>query len=369
MNICIFGDSVTWGARLPARVAWSNLLRNYLEHNAEDYYALYDLGIDGDTSTGLLKRFVVEATARQPELIILAIGINDSVFRQSEDNSATSLDNFSANLKQLIEQSRQFTNDLIIVGIAKGADRLTMPLPRSTTGKSYSKAQTAKYNQVIRQVALSAGVYFVNVETELNDDDFDDGLHPNANGHQKIFQCLLQVLKPMLQIKPVAKTIVVNRANEIIAYKQRTAVQSGDIVRIAGLWLENELGEVLIVQRAVTKLRDPGMWGPACAQTLNEEYSQASLALEYALMHKLQLVIPLANARQETLFVDGTANKDRSFFVQMFFTQVKKTTITPVINPVEIAAYRWLTKEELSVELQQNKQGFVQDFARYLALS
>jgi hypothetical protein len=31
MIICTFGDSITWGPRLPFRVAWANLLRNHLE--------------------------------------------------------------------------------------------------------------------------------------------------------------------------------------------------------------------------------------------------------------------------------------------------------------------------------------------------
>jgi len=38
MNICIFGDSIAWGAWLPFRVSWANLLRNYLEKTSAVHF-------------------------------------------------------------------------------------------------------------------------------------------------------------------------------------------------------------------------------------------------------------------------------------------------------------------------------------------
>ncbi len=81
-TICIFGDSIIWGAGLPCRVAWVNLLRNYVEIKYGGVVELYDLGIDRDTTEDLLKRFDAENRARRPQVIIFAVGTNDSSYRR-----------------------------------------------------------------------------------------------------------------------------------------------------------------------------------------------------------------------------------------------------------------------------------------------
>jgi lysophospholipase L1-like esterase len=53
-TICVFGDSITWGAYDPERGGWVNRLRNDLEKKEIESY---NLGISGDTTADLLKRF------------------------------------------------------------------------------------------------------------------------------------------------------------------------------------------------------------------------------------------------------------------------------------------------------------------------
>jgi lysophospholipase L1-like esterase len=50
MNICIFGDSITYGAHDPINGGWTTLLRNYLEGKDDDI-TTYNLGICGDESS------------------------------------------------------------------------------------------------------------------------------------------------------------------------------------------------------------------------------------------------------------------------------------------------------------------------------
>lgn len=193
MTICIFGDSITWGRGLLARMGWANLLRNELEKQKK--FSLYDLGIDRDTSKNLLERFDVEARARKPDIIIFAIGTNDSVFRKTTDNPETPIKDFENNLQNLVQKAKQFTNAIIFVGLVKGDDRLTNPLADSTTGKSYSKENVKKYNDSIKNIALKNKLQFIDIYDDLNDMDFYDGLHPNESGHQKIFKKIIQYVK------------------------------------------------------------------------------------------------------------------------------------------------------------------------------
>lgn len=198
MNICIFGDSVTWGAWLPERVAWVDLLRTDLEQRYGRRYSVYNLGIDGDTSRDLLSRFDSEARARRPGLIIIAIGVNDSYYISSPDQPLVSLTEFEANVSSLISQAKALNSQVMLVGLVKGDDSITVPFPGSTTGKCYTKAQVRLYDQRLQQLAKEQQLPFVQVYEQLTDADFVDGLHPNAAGQRKIYEQVRQSLESVL---------------------------------------------------------------------------------------------------------------------------------------------------------------------------
>lgn len=193
MVICIFGDSITWGAFLPFRGAWANLLRNYLE-SLNKMIAVYDLGIDTNTSQDLVKRFNSEASARKPSAIIFAVGTNDSAYRKSRDKPLVPLNQFKENLGLLIKQARKYTAHIFFVGLVKGDDSKTKPIPRSTTGKCYTRENVRIFNDAVKLVCEKKRVSFIEVFDLLKDEDFDDGLHPNLGGHQKIFEAVRRIL-------------------------------------------------------------------------------------------------------------------------------------------------------------------------------
>ena len=64
---------------------------------------------------------------------------------------------------------------------------------------------------------------------------------------------------------------IVNDKDEFIGLKDRLALDyATDIYRVSALWMTNSAGDVLIAQRKLTKDRDPGLWGPAVAGTIDE---------------------------------------------------------------------------------------------------
>lgn len=188
MNICIFGDSVVWGAWLPSRVGWANLLRNYLEKNFGSTFSVYNLGIDGNTTNDLLLRFDIETKARSPELIIFEIGVNDSCYRETRNKPLVDIDTFKRNIKILINKAKTHTHKITFLGLVKGNDKETMPLPSSSTGKCYDKENVVLYDEAIKNVCLEENVDFIDLYSLLDDQDFVDGLHPNPAGHIKIFE-------------------------------------------------------------------------------------------------------------------------------------------------------------------------------------
>jgi len=193
MNICIFGDSIAWGAWLPFRVSWANLLRNYLEKNFGSTFSVYDLGIDGDTTNDLIMRFDAEAKARSPKLIIFAIGTNDSSFRKTRNNPIVDINTFKRNVKILIDKAKIYTQKIIFLGLVKGNDEETMPLPSSSTGKCYDKENVVLYDEAMKHICLEENVNFIDLYSLLTDQDFIDGLHPNPAGHIKIFEIIREM--------------------------------------------------------------------------------------------------------------------------------------------------------------------------------
>ena len=362
MNICTFGDSITWGPRLPFRVAWANLLRNHLEKNSDNLYSLYDLGVDGDTTKSLLKRFEVEAAARKPELIIFNIGVNDSLFRGTEDNPETPLEEFVSNMQLLIDKARKFAKTIVIVGLVKGSDLLTTPLIQSTTGKSYIKARTQLYDQKLKEVAEKNKLAFIDVNTLLNDGDFDDGLHPNINGHIKIFDKVSRELDRYLEINHDRFAVLVDESDNEIGYKKLDTLGDEDIVRVAALWITNSEGGILLAKRPMNKRRDPNRWGPSVACVLEKGQTYLA-AIKQAAKKEIGLE-GFVTVEGEKLLVRGYNN----FYCQLFSARQNLKPNTLVLNLDEVQEVKWFSKTEIEKQMKENPYHFVQSFEKYYEL-
>jgi lysophospholipase L1-like esterase len=183
--ICAFGDSITWGACDIEKGGWVARLRGYLENNNFNVW-VYNCGVSGANTDKLLKRFKVEALARRPNLIIFAIGINDSQYVNSKDNPRVPLEKFQKNLQELINQAKEFTDQIVFVGLTKVDESKTMPIPWDPI-KFYDRENIKLYNAKIKEVCEKNNLLFIEMFDLLNDSDLEDGLHPNSQGHEKMF--------------------------------------------------------------------------------------------------------------------------------------------------------------------------------------
>jgi len=92
-RILVFGDSITYG-NWDREGGWVQRLRKFLDKRNltdPDFYCLiYNLGISGNDTENLLKRFEFETEQRLKEgeetIFIFAIGINDTQFLHSENS-------------------------------------------------------------------------------------------------------------------------------------------------------------------------------------------------------------------------------------------------------------------------------------------
>jgi len=187
-TICIFGDSITHGVFDEEMGGWANRLLLYFWSEWEKYFTeVYHLGINGDTTDGLLRRFNFEAKARNPDIVIFAIGINDSIY-YSGQNFDDNNDAFKLNLEILIKEARLYTDKIVFVGLTNVDENKVQPYPESETVGNYSNDKIDVLDNIIEKVCGDSKIYYVKIKDLLSHEDLHDGLHPNAKGHQKIFE-------------------------------------------------------------------------------------------------------------------------------------------------------------------------------------
>ena len=180
-TLCIFGDSITQGSS-DSQGGWAQRLKKYSENKSDKVHIL---GVDGATSSDLLQRFEVEASARRPDVIIFAIGINDSVYYLNK-RAETSLSQFTENIKQLITLAKKFTNNIIFLGLTCVDERKTQPIPWNNW--FYSNEKIKQYDLIIKETSQKEKIHYLELFSLLSTDDLVDGLHPSDRGHQKMFE-------------------------------------------------------------------------------------------------------------------------------------------------------------------------------------
>lgn len=199
----MFGDSIAfsssdlvngWVQRLASFLGMKNL-------SGDDYYCLYNLAVPGNTTEDLLKRFNFEVKQRFSEdeevIIIFAIGINDSQFLRSQNDNRISLKELSGNVEKLIASAKGFSSKIVFLGLTPVDELKTIPIPWNKD-KSYKNEYIKRYDSVIKNICKREGVYFVDISSKISVGDFknllEDGLHPNLEGHRKIFEILKDFL-------------------------------------------------------------------------------------------------------------------------------------------------------------------------------
>jgi lysophospholipase L1-like esterase len=171
-------------------------------------------GLGGNSTTDGLDRFDRDVLAHDPDLVVIQFGINDSAVDVWRNPPATSprvsIETFGANLRRLIERSRQAGARVVLM--TTNPIRWT-PKLKELYGKlpynpdrpdGFDLPLLSRYNAAARRVANEAGVPLVDVHAEFMRGDVDglllDGMHPGDAGHAIVAGLLAPVIRQQLQI-------------------------------------------------------------------------------------------------------------------------------------------------------------------------
>lgn len=203
----IFGDSITCGA-WDSEGGWADRLKRdvygkVIKSKGKLDFIVYNLGISGDVSESLIKRFEFETKNRLHEneerIFIFAIGINDSIFIKGKNNPIVSPDKFRANINKLIQLSLEFSARSVFIGLTPVDESKTNSIPMEQNGKCYKNEYIKKYDNIIKSVCADSKIDFVEIYGEFASRGCKkllfDGLHPNSKGHQLMFEIVKNYLE------------------------------------------------------------------------------------------------------------------------------------------------------------------------------
>ena len=199
-TLTVFGDSITFGKGDTIEGGWGGRLKKYFENKGVNH-RLYNLGISGDTTEDILERFDVEARARvrykhegDRHIIIFSIGINDAVLLTEKNVPKIEINIFKNNIQTLIDKSKSYTKEVAFIGLTPVDESLRV----DRKGESLINKRVEEFNNAIKEICLKNNIPFLDMFQEFSRLEYikllDDGLHPNPEGHQKMYELIRDFL-------------------------------------------------------------------------------------------------------------------------------------------------------------------------------
>lgn len=152
----------------------------------------------------------------------------------------------------------------------------------------------------------------------------------------------------------MVKIYIVDENDNPIGYKERADIDyAKDVYRSAALWVVNSKDEVLIAQRKLDRVKDPGKWGPAVAGTVEEGETYDS-----NIQKEAEEEIGLTGATITKL------DKVRLYEPRHQFMQWYKTVVDQPIEyftpqPEEVEKLEWIPHGDLIVDVKENPDKYV----------
>lgn len=203
-KVFIFGDSVALG-QYDADGGWGQRLSNFLQkryiEGRGDEFCVYNLSVLGHTSKEIKNNFLNEMKSRlweeYPNIIIFAIGLNDSAYVHSKKEKWVPFEEFKKNLIELAERSKEFSKNIVFVGLYPIDESKMNPMPYDLD-KSYSNKDVKKYDQALQAVTKENGAEYIPIFNKFEKNDYKkllhDGAHPNSADHELIFETVRDYL-------------------------------------------------------------------------------------------------------------------------------------------------------------------------------
>lgn len=151
---------------------------------------------------------------------------------------------------------------------------------------------------------------------------------------------------------------VVNEQDKVVGKKDRHEVDPlHDVYRVSAVWVFNSLGQVLLAQRKLTKQKEPGVWGPSVAGTVETDETYEQNAYKETGEELGLKNVPLQELGKVRVSVPF------NFFVTMYQTTVDLPAEEFRIQEEEVEQVAWRDLDELKADVDANPDNYVKNMA------
>ena len=154
---------------------------------------------------------------------------------------------------------------------------------------------------------------------------------------------------------------IVDENDNLIGHKIRQEMNyDKDIYRSSALWLTNSKGEVLLAQRSLDKDKDPGLWGPSVAGTVDEGETY-----DENIYKEAEEEIGLSGYKFKKLKKEYLP-KPRMQFCQWYSAVVDKPLEYFTLQEDEVEKLAWVSLNDLIKDVSDNPNKYVQSMKEVL---
>lgn len=188
-RIAFFGSSTIYGTADHEAGGFVSRFRLWYE-SIDPEHRVYNLGIWGEQTRSLIDRIAPEASCRRPHLIMIYPGFNDCRRQGFPDSPNTvPLPRFREAMRELITNAQAITETVVMTGYPFDESRTS---PFANTDSHYllrdAEAYTAALIDMANDRAARVLDFFALLRgEEMRDLLAPDGLHCNAQGHERLF--------------------------------------------------------------------------------------------------------------------------------------------------------------------------------------
>ncbi len=203
-KIIVLGDSIAYG-KWDEAGGWVQRLRSFIDKSfnikLNKNIQVYNLGIPGEVTTRLTERANKELSDRlkladtgKNNLVITAVGINDTNDENWMTGKKTSPDDFKMNIKSVVSIINSLESKPIILGLTPiDEKKYSERFPNRLENKTIQE-----YDQYLFEVSKDINIPLISLFNTLKNGEYIsnliDGIHPNSKGHEMIFQIVKEFI-------------------------------------------------------------------------------------------------------------------------------------------------------------------------------
>lgn len=199
-----FGDSITYGEYDGIFGGWVDILKRYALqkfHEGGNEIILFNLGIGGETTAGLIKRISHEMSVRNSEggnIVFIGYGANDLVVK--DRTQIVGLEQFESNILTAIQRAKHYSSDIYLVSILPISKKVDGVVAAS--GKLRTNEEVLRYNKILQNIASEESLNYIDFYSAFSEDKeillSEDGVHPNEKGYRAMAEIAMPIIEKYL---------------------------------------------------------------------------------------------------------------------------------------------------------------------------